>query len=202
VDRSALQELHFIAPIANLASILVDGILCHRDAASRSHISIAMAEVQSIRAAVKVPDGTPRGRPLHTYANLYIHARNPMMFVRKGAHESTCVLQISTDVLDLPGVMIADGNAGSRGGYTLFTPMPAGLEQLDADLALAEYWTSPNYFEYCERKRKRCAEVLVPDRVPSDYILGARVSGAIAAAAVAAVAPKLPVTVNGGLFFR
>jgi len=204
VDRARIQELHFITPIGNVPSILQHGILCHRDAATKAHASIAMPEVQAIRATVRVPDGTPRGRPLHSYANLYVHARNPMMYVRSSQHESTCVLRISPNVLDLPGTVIADGNAGSRGGYTLFAPMPAGLDALDPDLVLSRYWTSPtgDYFNYCERKRKRCAEVLVPDRVPPEYVIGAWVSGEVARVALLAASFKLPITIDPDMFFR
>ena len=71
-----------------------------RLAGPRPHVSIAMPEVQAIRAAVRVPDGSKLGRPLHTYANLYFDARNPMMYVRKHEHESTCVLCVDPAVLD------------------------------------------------------------------------------------------------------
>jgi hypothetical protein len=202
LDRSALKELHFITPIDNLPSILRDGILSHRLASSRPHVSIAMPEVQAIRAAVKVPDGSKNGRPLHTYANLYLDARNPMMFVRKAEHESTCVLCIDPVVVDIPGVMVADGNAGSRGGYTLFSPYPSGLKALDADMVFAKYWTDDDYFAYCERKRKRCAEILVPDRVPPEYIVAVRVSGPAGQGKVAAIASRLTVHVDPYVFFR
>lgn len=202
MNRSDVKELHCITPIENLASILGAGILSHQAAASRPHVSIAMPEVQAIRAAVKVPDGSKLGRPLHTYANLYFHARNPMMYVRASEHESTCVLCVDQAVLDLAGTMIADGNAGSRGGYTLFSSSPSGLAALDRDLLYATYWTDPDYFSYCERKRKRCAEVLVPDRVPPEYIVGVRVSGPVGHAKVSPIAPGLPIHIDPSVFFR
>ena len=45
----------------------------------RQHVSVAMPAVQDRRARKIVPGG----RRLHGYANLYICARNPMMFVRR-----------------------------------------------------------------------------------------------------------------------
>jgi hypothetical protein len=202
LDRVEITELHCITPISNLPSILRFGIESHNLAAARPHTSIAMPEVQAIRANVRVPDGSLRGRALHSYANLYVDARNPMMYVRKDQHETTCVLLIDPTVLDLPGTVVADGNAGSRGGYTLFSPSPAGLAGLDRDLVRAEYWTDPEYFAYCERKRKRCAEILVPDRVPPEYIVGVRVSCAASQSAVGAIAPGLPCHIDPHLFFR
>ena len=76
MERSDLSELHFICRIENLPSILELGILSHKRAAAIEHRSFAMPEVQSRRATVRVPDGTRYGRPLHEYANLYIHARH------------------------------------------------------------------------------------------------------------------------------
>lgn len=51
----------------------------------------------------------PGGRPLHEYVNLYFCARNPMLFRIKDLHLELCVLQIDTNVLDLPGVVITGG---------------------------------------------------------------------------------------------
>ncbi len=73
--RSDLAELHFITHIANVASILEHGILCHKKAKRLDPASVAMPEIQDIRAKKAVP----AGKPLHEYANLYIHARNPML---------------------------------------------------------------------------------------------------------------------------
>lgn len=70
-----IQELHFIALIQSVPSILKHGI------ASRSQIKhlrlpeIANPLVQEKRKAVVIPGGYS----LHDYANLYFHARNPMM---------------------------------------------------------------------------------------------------------------------------
>jgi len=142
----------------------------------------------------------PGGRPLHDYANLYIHARNPMLFVRKDRHADICVFRIRTNVLYLPGVVIADGNAASD--YTAFWPAPDGLAKLDGALVLAEYWTDPDTFAYWHKKRVRCAEVLVPQRVPSEHILGAYVSCDESLMRLAAAVPQLVATVNAHLFFR
>jgi ssDNA thymidine ADP-ribosyltransferase, DarT len=102
MKREELPELHYITPIENVPSILALGILSNRRARHLKPKSIARQEVQDLRAKVRIPGG----RALHEYANLYICARNPMMFVRAALHETTCVLRVSTDVLDLPNVVI------------------------------------------------------------------------------------------------
>jgi len=74
--REELEELHYISPIVNVSSILTHGILSHRRASKLPHQSVAMPEIQDRRRKVQVP----KARPLHEYVNLYICARNPMMY--------------------------------------------------------------------------------------------------------------------------
>src|SRR5215204_2118828 len=125
--RSELPELHCIAPMANVPSIVRHGILCHARAEPFEHVSIADPDVQARRAGKSVPNGLP----LHRYANLYIDARNVMMYVRKHRHLDLCVVRVSTDVLDLPRVVISDRNPAS--GWARFGSSPAGLELIDRD---------------------------------------------------------------------
>ena len=161
--REELLELHYITPIANVGSILRFGILSHRRVARREHQSIAKQEVQDLRAQVRVPGG----RPLHEYANLYFCARNPMMFKRATLHETTCVLRVSADVLDLPDVVITDQNAAS--GYCRFMPSPQGLAMVDGAMVFADDWRHPgNPGAYYRHRSIKCAEVLVPEEVPSE----------------------------------
>src|SRR5882762_2627504 len=98
MHRGDLREVHFISPIANLESIRARGILSHRHTETIPHESIAMPEVQDRRAKVVVPGG----RPLHEYANLYVNARNPMLYKRSPEYAKIVVLRISASVIDLP----------------------------------------------------------------------------------------------------
>ena len=90
------------------------------------------------------------------------------------SHEELTIFRVSTDVFDIPGSIIADGNASSD--YTRFYPSPDGLASLQSPLVLAKYWTSQDPYEYLHRKRSRCAELLVPDDIPPQLIIGAYVS--------------------------
>src|SRR4030043_1950598 len=125
MKRSERHELHYITPIQNVSSIMHHGILCHQKARQLNHASVAMQKVQDIRSRKRVPGGLP----LHAYVNLYFCARNPMMRKRTHQHLSLCVLQVSVGVLDLPNVVVADGNAASD--YTAFWIPHLGLEQDD-----------------------------------------------------------------------
>jgi hypothetical protein len=195
MERHELQELHCIAPICNVPSIWRHGILSHVRASRFDHESVAMQEMQDRRAAVRVPSG----RRLHEYANLYICARNPMLYKRRNQHREICVLAISTDVLDLPGVIITDRNAGAD--FPRFRPAPGGLSIVDHDLTFAEYWTSPDQIDYWRRKVAKCAEVLVPDRVDPRFIVGGYVSCEQAKRQVEGFGLGLPVSIQQHLFF-
>ncbi len=78
MERHELTELHYITPIGNVPSILRQGILSHIRLQRVEHESVAMEEIQDRRAKVIVPGGLK----LHEYVNLYICARNPMMYKR------------------------------------------------------------------------------------------------------------------------
>lgn len=196
MKREALTELHNIASIANLPSILLHGILSHQRADKIQHYSVAKQEVQELRAIKTVPGG----RPLHHYANLYICARNPMLFVRKDLHESLCVIRVHTDVLDLPGVVVSDQNAASP--HARFGAAPGALAMVDREQVFAQYWTHEDPIEYWRHKSVKCAEVLVPDRVAPDFILGAYASCDAGRLAIQRAAPGLSVQIDSALFFR
>jgi hypothetical protein len=196
MQRSELAELHYITPIANLPSIFRLGILSHNRAKHVPHDSVAMNEIQVRRAKVTVPGG----RKLHDYVNLYICARNPMMYKRQAQYREICVLRITPDVIDLPGVVITDGNAS--GDYVRFSAAPKGLAIVDRDLTFADDWRDPDWIQYFRKKAAKCAEVLVPDEVKPVYITGAYVACQEAKAALEGMAKGIAVEINGHLFFR
>lgn len=199
--REELTELHYITPHANLPTLLRYGIQSHRRAqvGRRKGLlqaaSVAMQEIQDIREGVRIPGG----RELHEYANLYFCARNSMMFKRQELHQELCVLRVSADVLDLSGAIISDRNAAAR--MCRFAPAPSGLRIVDKDRVFAEFWNHENPLERKLHKSIKCAEVLIPDQVPSVYIIGAYVSCSEVEAVVHEIAPQLPVTIDGHLFF-
>lgn len=172
MNRADVPELHYIAALGNVPSILQHGVVCYREAQKLPHHSVASQEVQDLRHVKLVPPGT---RTIHDFANLYFHARNPMMFARQQYHQSLCVLRLQHDVLDLPGVMLSDQNAASK--WARYFASPAGLQHLDKDRIYARDWRSTDTIDYWRRKSAKCAEVLVPDVVSASFIAGAYISG-------------------------
>lgn len=192
-----VKELHYIAPVSNLSSIMEHGLLCHRLAEALPHESVAMTEIQAKRAEREVPPGH---KTIHDYVNLYFHARNPMMFKLHQQHRTLTVLRIDPGVLALAGVIVTDGNAASK--YTRFMPANEGVSALDKDLVFALDWTSPDEKTGWIQKSARCAEVLVPDEVPVEFLSGAYVSCEATATLLRQLHPTLATTVSPGLFFQ
>lgn len=171
MDRSQIGELFYITPVSNVGSIISTGVLSHTRAVEIGHRSVALDVIQEKRERVRV---SPT-RMLHDHANLYVCARNPMMFyvVHHNPIEDVCLLRVSPDVLDLDDVVVTDGNASSA-WTTRFDPPSVGIPALDFDRVHARYWTHPNdQIEEWEHSRVKAAEVLVPDLVDPGHIIGA-----------------------------
>lgn len=191
-----VTELHCIMPVANLVSVIAHGILSYERAAKLPHHSVALQPVQDRRDRKQVPGGLK----LHQYANLYFHARNPMMFKRKDDVPILCILRVSTQVLELEGAVISDQNAASD--YVRFLH-PKQWQELDFDAIYAADWTHPgNPAAYYRHRSQKCAEVLIPQRVPPGFLSGAYVVDDAAKTRLDALGLALPATANPVLFFR
>lgn len=196
MQRSELEELHYIVPITNLSSILRVGILSYNRARNVPHQTVACDEIQARRARVTVPGG----RKLHDYVNLYFCARNPMMYKRRAQFKELCVLRVKPDVIDLPRVVITNGNAS--GEYVRFSAAPKGLAIVDRNRTFADDWQDPDPIQFYQKKAAKCAEVLVPDKVTPDYITGAYVACREARATLEDLLIGVAVVINNHLFFR
>ena len=182
-------------PLENIPSVVEHGILSFERAAKLKHRSVAMTEVQDRRDKKHVPGGFK----LHQYANLYFHARNPMLYKRKDEAANICILRISTAVLQNDGVVITDCNAASN--YVRFYhPLQLGL--LDFNAIFAMSWTHPDDpIAQLRHRSQKCAEVLVPDFVDPKFLLGAYVISESVAARLSLCFAR-PITIDGSMFFR
>jgi hypothetical protein len=190
-----VTEFQCIMPMENIPSVLEHGILSHERAAKLRHHSVAMTEVQDKRDAKQVPGGMR----LHQYANLYFHARNPMMFSRQGQAANLCVLRVTVNVMNLDGTVLADRNASSDWVRFLH---PSQWALLDFDAIYAVDWRHTDRFEYFARKSTKCAEVLVPHRVEPRFLLGSYVLDNDVAGRLRALGFGLPISITPDLFFR
>jgi hypothetical protein len=191
-----VTELHCIMPMANILSVMDHGILSYERAAKLPHRSVAMQPIQDKRDKKQVPGGLM----LHQYANLYFHARNPMLFKRLNEAATLCVLRISIEVLTLRGTVISDQNAASD--YVRFYD-PSQWEMLDFDDIYAMDWRHPgDQVAYWRHRARKCAEVLVPRNVDCRFVVGAYVVENAARQQLVDLGFGLPVTVAPVLFFK
>jgi hypothetical protein len=192
-----VTEFHCIMPLENIPSVMEFGILSYERAAKLKHHSVAMHEVQDKRDTKQVPGGLR----LHQYANLYFHARNPMMFKRQNEAPNLCVLRVSTAVSELDGVVLADRNAAGDDNWVRFLH-PRQWAVLDFDRIFARDWRDPDRFAYYDKKRKKCAEILVPHQVDPQFLVGAYVVDEATAGRLNALGFRLPISVDPDLFFQ
>ena len=196
MNRADITELHYITAIANVSSILRHGILSHSLADQLAHDSVAMPEIQERRSNKRIPGA----RLLHDYANLYFDAHNPMLSKCRQRNNEICVLQIDATVLTLPGVIIADRNAASD--WTGFRSVSGGLGVISKERVFARYWIHPDDpYEEMRHKSEKCAEVLVPDRVDSQLVVGAYVANPVALAEFQNLNSRLSVRIRSDMFF-
>ena len=185
-------------PLENIPSVLKLGILSNERAAKLEHCSVAMEDVQEKRDQKHVPGGLR----LHQYANLYFHARNPMLYKRKDQAAGLCVLRISMEVLKLPGVVLADCNASSP--YARFLG-PSQWALLDFDAIYAMDWNRQHAndpYAYRVHKARKCAEVLVPHVVEARYLVGAYVLNDAVGSKLRSVGFDRGVAIDSEMFFR
>ena len=156
-----IRYLYHITHIDNLKSIAERGLLSHDRAHRRGGpVDISDPDVNRRRARRNDPFFK---RPLHEYVPLFFRPRNPMLFVRRDEQRRLAILCIDANVLCLYGTVFTDGNAANAA--TKFFRDTQHLDQLDWDCINADYWTG-----YADGKRKRAAEVLVPDMVKLELV--------------------------------
>ncbi len=167
MTREEIDKLYYIAPLANIPSILQRDLLSHNSAKKFQQTDLSDAKVQELRRKKKVP----QGRPLHDYVNLYFNPRNKMMFAIKDKRNKIIVLQINAGILDKPTTIISSCNASSR--YAMFLEPELGLKKLNHSEVFIEQWDDPyDKFNSWRLGSIVCAEVLVPDKLTASYILG------------------------------
>ena len=168
-ELTGRKHVYSIMPIDNIPSIIANGILSHEQAERFSHLSVADPDVQDRRDCVILPNG----RQLHRYANLYFSFWNPMLSRIRDKNEKICILGVAASVLDLDGCAITDRNAATT--LARFYSPQEGLQELNHKRIHAVNWYADDVYQMRDNRAVKCAEVLVPERVAPEYIMGAYV---------------------------
>ena len=168
LKRCGVERLHYMCHIENAPTVLLLGILSRSRALTMPHRDVSLSSVQRQRETTLALSG----RRLHEYACLYFATHTPMQYVltcgTRGCpaiiHEEQLVF-IDVDAVKTfqrKGVIFTDGNAASN--ETNFYTRIEDIIQLDWDIIRTQDCYTREY------KRKKAAEVLVPDRVPAELI--------------------------------
>lgn len=195
-----VDVLYNINDLNNILSIFKYGLLSKNNLRRRNIKSVDLSnpEVQSLRARKLVV-----GRfVLHDYANLYFDARNPMMYnvTKHSSIDDLCVICIDKRVLDLKNTVVTDRNAATE--LALFETPDKGLKFIDFNKVFAEFWTDSNPAIQSDKKAIKCAEVLVLNEVPVEYLIKIKVATLKAKKIVENLNLGVLVEIDSHIFFR
>ena len=184
--------------IDNLRPILQTGELrSYNLMRGQSYRNVANEDVQAGRAAIVVPASQ---KPLHDYVPLYLGFKTPMVAINQAHNEDLLFLRFSLDVLATPGSVVCDGNARSLATKFYLFNGPDIFSNLDvAAIRSVKYAKDP------ELKRKKQAEILIPDKLPMsqmlDMICYSESTKTRALSILSEFGIKRAVTVNQGWYF-
>ena len=201
-QKTELHALvHHMAAISNLPEIFRENaILPYNIMQSRRYTRLDNEDVQAGRASVVVPQ---TGKALHDYVPLYLSYKTPMAAANQHRNEEWGYLTFSlVDLVNSIGnIVITDGNA--RSSLTKFQLVTS----LD-DFAILDVKAinSVSYGKDNELRRKKQAEMLIPNRLPLQNLLWISVINNIARAKVETIAGgynhKIKVQVREGWYFQ
>lgn len=154
-EAPGFPRVYHLTHRQNLASIMARGVLSHTGIARQGlqRVDISDPGVQRWRGRTE----PVYQRAIHDYVPLYFNPRNAMLFSRRAVQQELVVLVFSRVRLARQEHLYTDGNAASR--CTRFAPHADILEDA-RDVLLAPGWAG-----FADGKRRRCAEMLVYERI-------------------------------------
>lgn len=147
-----------VTHIENLKKIIKSAALLSKNRlSSTDYTDISMTEVQERRSEIKVL-GT--SKTLHDFVPFWFTFKTPMMAKVQDKNSDLVYLWLSLDILLRGDIVITDGNAAaSKTVFRVFSNLD-DLQILDSQIQKkVDYAGDP------ERKRKKAAELLVPETV-------------------------------------
>jgi hypothetical protein len=129
----------------------------------QSYHNLTNEDVQAGRAAIVIPKTR---KPLHDYVPLYLGFKTPMVAIYQAHNENLLFLRFSLDILAIPGVVVCDGDARSQSSKFYTFTGPDVFSKIDiAAVRTVKYAKDP------ELKRKKQAEILIPDKLQTNQLL-------------------------------
>lgn len=115
-------------------------------------------------------------------------------------NQDICILKLDATILDIKGVVLTDRNASSD--YAAFYNTEMGLDNINFGLVYARSWIDDDYYNWLTKKSVKCAEVLVPNRIPFEYVKCAAVVDDIAKERLIRTGFNKQIVVEPACFFR
>ena len=123
-----------------------------------------------------------------------------MLYKKKDQAEDLCILAISCSVLDTDGCIVTDRNAATD--LVKFYSSIEGIRQIDFEKVFSKYWIHEDPYEQNNHKAIKCAEVLIPFKVPYNEIIGACVVSESAKQKLLKTGFDQKILVNPKVFYR
>lgn len=152
LNHYGVEAVYHMTHVDNVASILKHGLLAHAN--GRTQRDISDHAVNSRRARVE----PFYGKAIHSYVPFYLNPKNAMLYRRKEIQDQIVIFAFDRRLLLEKNTLFTDGNAASGG--TSFYADVSNLSHLSWDCLHDTSWNS-----YEDGRRKRMAEVLVPQQV-------------------------------------
>jgi ssDNA thymidine ADP-ribosyltransferase, DarT len=163
-EKYQVWVAHHMTHMDNLRPILhAQELRSYNLMRGQSYRNLANEDVQAGRAAIVV---SASQWPLHDYVPLYLGFKTPMVAINQAHNEDLLFLRFSLDVLATSGSIVCDGNARSLVSKFYLFNGPDVFSNLDvAAIRSVKYAKDP------ELKRKKQAEILIPDKLPVSQML-------------------------------
>ena len=194
-----IKQLFYITHIDNVASILKHGVMSHKtiEESKIPFTKIYDASIVSSRQHRKTPDG----KSLWEYANIYLQARNPMLYrvlCEKNASDIV-VFGIDRTIMTTPCSFFSAGNAASMLSEIVPIRESGKAFKVVKNDIESQWWKDED-----GSKRKIMAECLIPNLIPPDHIRTIYVSNNTNADKVKAITTGLKIDVipEPKLFFE
>ena len=158
-DQYKIKYLFHMTHIDNLPSILQHGLLPHGNPHQQKDISDC--DVNNRRAH---PEPVYH-KPIHSYVPFYFNPRNSMLCYRQDIQDDIVILVLKRELMLTEKCIFTDGNASAD--HTRFANEVEDLHFINWECVHGKYWN-----DYQDGKRKKMAEVLVPNKVSIDNIEG------------------------------
>ena len=159
IKKRKINFLYYLVHVDNMSSISQNGLLS-RNRVRECDLAEDIADENVIETRQRKPFFN---RSLLDFVPLYFTPKNPMLFVRKEIQDKIAILCLNKNLLLQEGTVFTDGNAASMETKCFRNPM--ALENLDWECIRAQHWP-----EFEDGRRKRCAEVLVPDQISFSHV--------------------------------